>query len=74
MVVSQEPAAPERLARDQRARVRAAAFAAPRRYPGPVGECLARELFTWEEFGYRFGDGKLIARLVDHLLEPRPST
>jgi hypothetical protein len=36
-------------------------------YPGPVGELLCRELLDWEEFGYRFGGGALVTRLIDHL-------
>lgn len=55
-------------------RLRAAAFRASRLYPGPVGELLARELLTWEEFGYRLGAHLLIMRLVDYVLkEPLPS-
>jgi hypothetical protein len=53
----------------QNMRLRAAAFRAPRLYPGPVGELLSRELLSWEEFGYRFGGSRLIMRLIDHLLQ-----
>jgi hypothetical protein len=49
-------------------RLRAAAFRATRLYPGPVGELLARELLSWEEFGYRFGGNQLVTRLVEHVL------
>jgi hypothetical protein len=51
-------------------RVRTAAFHATRVYPGPVGELLSRELLTWEEFGYRLGNGgdALIHRLVNHIM------
>lgn len=54
----------------EKARIRAAARAAERRYPGPVGEVLARELLTWEDFGYRVGKHGLVARLVDDLMKP----
>lgn len=45
----------------------ASAHLAQRLYPGPVGELIYRELMTWEEFGYRFGNGQLIDRLIKHL-------
>lgn len=61
---------PAAMDHHERMRVRAAAFHAPRRYPGPVGELLARELMSWEEFGYRLSADGLIARLVDHLMRP----
>lgn len=47
-----------------------AADRAPLLYPGPVGELLARELRVWTEFGYRFTEGSLLDRLIDHLLDP----
>jgi hypothetical protein len=53
----------------EKMRLREAAFRATRLYPGPVGELLSRELFSWEEFGYRLGGSQLIMRLVDHLLQ-----
>ena len=53
----------------EKMRLRAAAFRATRVYPGPVGELLSCELFSWEEFGYRLGGSQLIMRLVDHLLQ-----
>ena len=51
----------------QRMRLRAAAFRATLAYPGPVGELLCRELLDWEEFGYRFGGGAFMTRLIDNL-------
>ena len=57
-----------RMDHQQRMRLRAAAFRATLAYPGPVGELLCRELLDWEEFGYRFGSGALVTRLIDHLL------
>jgi hypothetical protein len=53
----------------ERARVRAAANRALRLDPGPVGKLLFRELWAWEEMGWRFGDGSLVAALVDHILD-----
>jgi hypothetical protein len=53
---------------DEKMRLRAAAFRVTRLYPGPAGELLARELMTWEEFGYLLGGHRLIMRLVDHVL------
>jgi len=72
MVVTREPATPETMSHADRARLRLAASAARRRYPGPVGEVLAREIAAWEEFGYRFGGERLIGQLVEDLLsQPR---
>lgn len=59
---------PDRTTTDERARLRAAAFRVTRLYPGPVGELVSRELLTWEEFGYRLGGGRLVMRLVEHVL------
>ncbi|OLT05538.1 hypothetical protein BJF90_00130 [Pseudonocardia sp. CNS-004] len=52
----------------EKMRLRAAALRAARLYPGPVGELVARELITRDEFGYRIGGGQLVMRLVDHVL------
>lgn len=65
-----EPAAVGKLDHRDRMRLREAAFAATRRYPGPVGELLCRELMSWEEFGYRLGGHALIFAVADHLLTP----
>ena len=56
-----------RMDHHQRMRLRTAAFRATLVYPGPVGELLHRELLDWEEFGYRFGGGAFVTRLIDHL-------
>jgi hypothetical protein len=56
-----------RMDQHQRMQLRTVAFRATRVYPGPVGELLCRELLDWEEFGYRFGGGALVTRLIDHL-------
>jgi hypothetical protein len=52
---------------DQRARLIANAERAARVLPGPVGEAIARELRTWEDFGYRFGSGGLMEHLMSDL-------
>src|SRR4051794_23479254 len=41
----------------------------PRRYPGPAGTVLARELLAWADFGYRLGADRPLMALVDDLLE-----
>lgn len=64
-------APPDRMIVSDRIRLRAAAFHATRVFPGPVGEVLARELWAWEEFGYRLGDRSLIWALVVEI-ENRP--
>lgn len=60
---------PPKFEQHERMRLRAAAFHATRLYPGPVGELLSKELFAWEEFGYRLGGTALVMRLVDHILK-----
>ncbi|GAA4877080.1 hypothetical protein [Actinomycetospora straminea] len=52
--------------------VRAAAEQARRRYPGPVGELLHRELIAYARLGHRFtSDGDaLLPHLTTHLLAP----
>lgn len=57
-----------------RSRLRSAAGRALTRYPGPVGEILARELRSWEEMNFRYGGHGLMERLVTELLVPTTST
>ncbi len=71
MVVTHEPGLLPPLHHHERMRLRSAAFAAKRRYPGPVGELVAKEIAAWEEFGYRIDGHGLVARLVDDLLKPQ---
>ena len=48
-----------------RRRFTIAAFRATRRYPGPAGTVLARELLAWADFGHRLGaDRPLMAPLL----------
>jgi hypothetical protein len=58
----------EQMALYEKNRMRAAAQRATRLYPGPVGEVLAKEIMTWENFGYRLGGTKLVMRLCDEVL------
>ena len=51
-----------------RTRLRAAVFRARHVYPGPLGELIARELLSWDEFGHRLGGNRMIMRLVEHVL------
>jgi hypothetical protein len=51
-----------------RTRLRAAVCRARLVYPGPVGELIARELLSWDEFGHRLGGNRMIMRLVEHVL------
>ena len=41
-----------------RTRLRVAVFHARLVYPGPVGELIARELLSWDEFGHRLGGNR----------------
>jgi hypothetical protein len=56
-----------------RRRFTVAAFRARRRYPGPAGTVLARELLAWADFGYRLGADRPLMALVDDLLAEPPS-
>lgn len=47
--------------------LRRLAHKATRLYPGPVGEIVARELITWEEFGHRLGNHAQMRALLRHL-------
>jgi hypothetical protein len=33
-----------------------------------VGELIARELLSWDEFGHLLGGNRMIMRLVEHVL------
>lgn len=46
-----------------------AARVAMRAFPGPVGDFVARELYAWSDFGFRFGGQSETRRLVKHLLD-----
>ncbi len=51
-----------------RTRLRAAVFRARHVYPGPVGEHIAHQLLSWDEFGHRLGGNQMIMTLVEHVL------
>jgi hypothetical protein len=58
-----------KLRSPDRVRLHQAGMKARLRYPGPVGELIARELDIWLQFGYRFEARGLTGRLVRHLLD-----
>jgi len=62
------PSASAALDLAARRRFTVAAFRATRRYPGPAGTVLARELLAWADFGYRLGADRPLTALVDDLL------
>lgn len=37
--------------------------------PEACAELLAREIMTWEEFGYRLGTNSLVKRAVDEIMK-----
>lgn len=39
------------------------------KYPGPAGELIARELYVWSDFGFRFDRSCIIAKLIKELSE-----
>lgn len=43
--------------------------AACRRYPGPVGKVLCREIEVWQEFGHQLGGHALMRELFEFLLK-----
>ena len=51
-----------------KARFRVAAHHARRAYPGPIGELLAREILSWEQWGHRLGGEGLMTQVVDQVL------
>jgi hypothetical protein len=65
--VAEDP--PHVMTYPERARVRLAANRVNRMYPGPVGAVLSRELWSWEQLGWRFGADAPMAALVDHILD-----
>ena len=66
-----DTAGPDMVARR---RFTVAAFRATRRYPGPAGTVLARELLAWADFGYRLGADRPLMALVDDLLASPQTT
>lgn len=63
-----DPTAVTQLCPHDGMRLRVAAHAARRRYPGPVGDLVARELLEWEAFGFRFGAHRRVADLATAVL------
>ena len=53
----------------EKMRLRAAANRAHRVLPPGVGALVSRELYSWEEFGYRLGKESLIFRAIDEILK-----
>lgn len=61
-------APPVRLDLHERSTITAAAHRAKRLFPGPVGECLYRELDAYAQFGWRMDQSGLMPRLVAHIM------
>lgn len=49
-------------------RIRQAAFRVKTLHPDPIGICVAAELNTWAELGFRLGSASAIGKLVDHIM------
>lgn len=60
---------PVDMDREEKMRLRAAAFRVTKVYPGPAGQVLARELMAAEEFGYVGHRGSLTWQLADQVLK-----
>jgi hypothetical protein len=71
MTLTIRPVVPEeeRMSREDKMRLRAAAFRVTRLYPGPIGALVAREILAWEEFGFKLGSDSIIAAAVDQILK-----
>jgi hypothetical protein len=68
-------APPPKLDLQEKSKVSAAAHRAKRLFPGPVGECLFREIDAYAQFGWRLDRDAVMARLVAHIMtleEQRP--
>lgn len=61
-------APPARMDLHEKSRASAAAAKAKRDYPGPIGECLSRELEAYSQWGYRLDQTGLMPRLVAHIM------
>lgn len=70
--ISASAGVPELAAHDK-LRARTAAHHARTRYPGPVGDLLAREISAYVDFGYRTDEASVVPRLVDDLMRPQPA-
>ena len=62
-------ATPPLMSPHDKLRIKAAAYHARRLFPGPIGDLIAREFFTWVEFGYRMGNNGLVHQAVDAILK-----
>lgn len=70
-VYTGEPAphvAPPGLEMHERTRALAAQHHARKRYPGPAGEVLAREIAAYGDFGFRVDQDSPVARLIRELM------
>ena len=65
---TQATAPPAKLDLHEKSTVSAAAHRAKRLFPGPVGECLFRELDGFAQWGYRMDQSGLMPRLVAHIM------
>jgi hypothetical protein len=61
------------LTRPNGAEVTQALNAARRRYPGPVGKVLCREIEVWQEFSHMLGGHSLMHELFEFLLSRGPA-
>lgn len=60
---------PVDMDREEKMRLRAAAFRVTKVYPGPAGQILARELLAAEEFGYVGHRQSVTWQLADQVLK-----
>jgi hypothetical protein len=58
----------DRAAHVQHQRIKLGMYRAPRVLPTPVAVVVTREMESWLETGYRFGDHGLMAELAELLL------
>lgn len=60
---------PRRMEQHDKIRMRAAAMKVRKLIPGPLGEIVAHEILTWEEFGYRLGQGSVVLAAVNEIMK-----
>lgn len=62
-----------RIEPHEKLRLLTAAYHAKKKYPGPVGELIAREIESWADFGYRFDNSALVPRVVKEVMNVQPA-
>lgn len=65
----QDECRPEKPDSAERERINAAASRVLKLFPGPIGEYLAADLWSWELMSLRYDQKGLTARMIDAVLD-----